>query len=115
MFDYEGEITSCGEEIAWVTTKVAPTRAVLNATIREMFTTDRDLGFEPGNVIAHQGEVTFEDARINNGIAKIYLKGQFSFNNECDALKPLIQLEESALQFDTVNTVQIFSDGELVR
>jgi hypothetical protein len=115
LFDYKGGKNSCGDEIAWVTTNVAPTRAVLNATLKTMFDYKDDLGFTPGNSVANQADLNFDRAVIENRVAGIYLTGDFNIVDDCDISRIITQVEEATLQFGTVTAVQIFLNDELLR
>jgi hypothetical protein len=115
LFDYKGGQNSCGDEIAWVTAEVAPTPAILNATLDTMFNYDRDLGFTPGNTVAMQADLEFDRAVITNRVAEVYLEGEFDIEDDCDISRILTQIESATLQFGTVSAVQIFLNDELVR
>lgn len=114
LFDYDGQKFGCDDEVVWVIKEVEPTPAPLNAAIRTMFETETGM-FKPGNFLGKQENIEFVEARIESGIAEIYLNGEFNIENECDAPRQFIQLEEVALQFDSVVGVQIFLNGELIR
>jgi hypothetical protein len=114
LFDYEGQKFGCDDEVVWIIKDVEPTPAPLNAAIRTMFETETGM-FKPGNFLGTQEKLEFDEARIENGIAEIYLTGEFEVADECDAPRQFIQLEEVALQFDSVVGTQIFLNGELVR
>lgn len=115
LFDYSGKITSCGEELAWTTVEVAPTAMPLNATLQSMFNRPNDLGFTPGNFMASQTNLNFEEAVIESGVAKIKLNGSVITENDCDSNRLSIQIREAALQFDTVNSVEISLNGQMLR
>lgn len=117
LFDYSGSKTACGDELAWVSVEIGPTRMPLNATLQAMFNRPNDHGFTPGNFVSDQTQLSFEKATIENRVAKVYLNGEFVFdeNQTCDAARPFVQIEAAALQFNTVDAVQIFLNGELLR
>lgn len=116
LFDYSGEKTSgCGDEIVWIIKDIAPTRAPLSASINLLLTENKDYGFLPGNFIAKQEKLSLDNVVIEDSVAKISLNGEFTVDGVCDAPRQFIQLEENALQYSTVNAVQIYLNGELLR
>lgn len=57
--------------------------------------------------------LTFRRARVEEGTAHIYLEGELSgLGGVCDNPRAAIQIEETALQFDTVEEVQLYLNGE---
>lgn len=54
----------------------------------------------------------FDRATVENGVAKIYLTGQLSdLAGVCDDPRAASQIEETALQFSTVQSVQLYLNG----
>jgi len=116
LFDYNGKKTQgCGDEIVWVMKDITPTRAPLTAAINLLLTDTKDYGFMPGNFMATQDSLSLDNVVIENAVAKISLNGEFTVEETCDAPRQFIQLEEVALQYSTVDAVQIFLNGELLR
>ena len=122
LFDYEGGKNSCGDEIVWITAEVSATPAPLKATLNEMFNPTRDLGFSPGelgNIAAKQENLIFDGVLIADGVAIVSLSGEVSVDEDsevedCETSRLILQIQEAALQFDTVNSVQIFLNGDLL-
>ncbi|MCB9806272.1 hypothetical protein H6775_03925 [Candidatus Nomurabacteria bacterium] len=101
------------DNVVFVERTVPKSVAVLNATLRAMFETNEDFGFLPGNFVASQENLSFDRATIENGVAKVYLMGEVGpLAGVCDDPRMEIQVEEAALQFSTVNSVEIFLNGE---
>lgn len=100
------------DHIHWVTRRVSPTTMPLNATLREMFNYDQDLDFFIGNYVAKQENLSFDYAEIENRVAKVYLMGSVDkTETECpDRLA--VQINWAALQFDTIDSVEIYLNGE---
>jgi len=115
IFDYKGKKVACGDEMAWATVDITPTRAPLNGALNYLFDTASDSVFVPGNFFSTQDTLTFEKATIENAVAKIYVNGEFTVEEDCDISRQFTQLEEVALQFESVNAVQIYLNGKLVR
>ncbi len=87
----------------------------LNAALRELFSKKYVWmagELAPGNFIASQTELFFDNATIENDIAKIYLIGRVGpLNGVCDDPRLRIQLEETALQFPTIRAVEFYLNG----
>jgi hypothetical protein len=115
LFDYQGGKTAgCGDQIIWVVEDVDPTRSPIITSIEMMFDSEKDYGFEPGNFLASQNALSFNEVILENGIAKIYLEGEFTTEGECDLPRQFIQLEEVALQYYSVDEVEIYLNDELL-
>lgn len=87
----------------------------LNASLRELFS-KKDIWMPselaPGNFITSQKELFFDKVNIQNGVARIYLIGKIGpLNGVCDNPRLRIQLEETALQFPTVKSVEFYLNG----
>ncbi len=87
----------------------------LTAALRELFS-KKDIWMPgelaPGNFIASQTELFFDTVSIENGIAKIYLLGKIGpLNGVCDDPRLRIQLEETSLQFNTIQKVEFYLNG----
>ncbi|MBC7766933.1 hypothetical protein H7Y21_02995, partial [Arenimonas sp.] len=62
--------------------------------------------------ISSQKELFFDNVSTENGTAKIYLLGKIGpLNGVCDDPRLRIQLEETALQFPTVQKVEFYLNG----
>lgn len=114
--DYDGVITGTKmgcDIVRMVYRYIEPTPAILNATMKELFTYNQQFDYMPGNFVASQKDVKFEKAVIENGTAKIYLTGKVVYAGVCDDPRLSIQITETAKQFDTVKDVEIYLNGEL--
>lgn len=93
--------------------EIIPTRAPLNAALRELFRKDLSEDAQRGNFIATQPELMFDKATLEDGVAHIYLTGQVGpYNGTCDESRAFTQIKETALQFSTVTGVVIYLDGQ---
>lgn len=116
LFDYEGEKTmACKEEIVWINAEVESTRAPLTASIEKLLNYEKDFGFEPANFLVTQDNLSLDEVVIENSVAKIYLEGEFTIDEECDLSRIFTQLEEVSMQYNSVSVVQIYLNGELLR
>jgi hypothetical protein len=95
--------------------EVPYSQAPLTAALRELFS-KKDIWMPgelaPGNFIASQTELFFDKVSTENGVAKIYLLGKTGpLNGVCDDPRLRIQLEETSLQFDTIQKVEFYLNG----
>lgn len=108
-----GKSRGC-DTVTMVTRTVATTTAPLTAALKELFAYPE--GMQPStmyNFIARtKGTLKFDHATVENGAANIYLTGSLSgLAGVCDDPRAAIQLEETALQFPTVEKVQLYLNG----
>jgi len=106
---------SCGH-IAFVTTRVAGP-AILTSALQALFADKVLTDFNPGNIIpSYHPELTLEKVVIENGVAKIYVGGNFSGKHDgwCDASLAIAQITETAKTFSTVQTVEVYQGGEKI-
>ncbi len=111
----EGEEPDRGcDMVAMVTRDIEETETPLTVAMNELFSIDREevQGFR--NFMARTNDtLSFNRAEVNNGTANIYLEGELSgLAGACDNPRARIQIEETALQFATVEDVQIYLNGE---
>jgi hypothetical protein len=63
----------------------------------------------PSNFIASQKDLHFDKVILENGVAKIYMTGKVGpLSGVCDDQRLKFQLEETALQFPTVKSVEFY-------
>lgn len=116
LFDYRNhEIVGC-DALVFAQAEIPTTPKVLNLTLALLFTDTFDYGFMPANFISStQKDLEFDHAVIENGVAKVYLKGEMTIDNEsCDKARIGYQIRETAKQFPTVKTVEIFNNGSKI-
>lgn len=92
-----------------------PTTAPLTASLKQLFAYQRDTVGGWQNFIASQNQaLSFDRAIISNGMAKIYLTGELGpLGGVCDNPRAAIQIEETALAYDSVDSVEIYLNDEL--
>lgn len=108
-----GERRGC-DRVVMVDRNVPRTQATLTAAMNELFSLDE---FEVDgwqHFIAETNEtLSFDRATVSDGLASVYLSGELSgLGGTCDDPRAMIQIEETALQFSTVDSVAIYLDGE---
>lgn len=116
LLDTTGEAT--GEErgcdvVVMVNEPVQPTTAPLSAALERLFSIDSEAYQDYFNFIARTHDtLSFDRAVVEDGTAHIYLTGELSgLAGVCDNPRAAIQIEETALQFETVDTVQLYLNG----
>lgn len=103
----------CGDSVIPVEVSIAPTIAPLTAAMETLLgINDRYYG-QSGlyNALA-QSALSVDRIDIVNGVASIYLSGQLQVGGVCDEPRVRAQIEETALQYYTVDEVRIFVNGE---
>lgn len=122
-----GSKFGCDEMIVYMEKEIPQTTQPLNQAYKELFALkDVWVKYEPlksywyspsdglYNVKANLKNLTFDRATIENGVAKVYLKGNFGgLGGVCDDPRVQPQLEAVAKQFITVQSVQIYLNGQL--
>lgn len=110
----EGEPERGCDDVVLVERQVTQTTQPLNAALTELFRIDQENVNGLYHFIARTNDtLTFERATVENGTANIYLTGELSgLQGVCDNPRAKIQIEETALQYSTVNNVQIFLNDE---
>jgi hypothetical protein len=85
----------------------------LTASINKLFNLSEIVAFDPGNYVGRQENLSLNNVVIENGVAKVYLVGTITEpENECDESRIANQIEATALNFGTVNSVEIYLNGE---
>lgn len=106
---------SCGH-IAFVTVRVAGP-AVLTNSLKALFE-DRVLAdFVPGNIIPkYHPDLKLQKVMIDNGVAKVYLSGNFSGEKDgwCDASLAVAQITETAKTFPNITSVEVYQGDKKI-
>lgn len=109
----EGAERGC-DRVVLVNRSIDPTTAPLTAALSELFSLEDTEVAGWHNFIAETNDtLSFDHATVTNGTASIYLEGELSgLAGVCDNPRAAIQIEETALQFSTVDRVQLYLNGE---
>ena len=59
----------------------------------------------------YQSTLQLDRIEINNGQAMIYLTGELRMGGVCDVPRLEAQLRETALQYESINQIEIFVNG----
>jgi hypothetical protein len=108
----QGKQRGC-DHVVMVPWTIATTTAPLSAALRALFSISTTSVGGHFNFIDRTNEtLKFDRATVQNGTAHIYLTGQLSgLAGVCDDPRSAIQIEETALQFSTVQKVQLYLNG----
>ena len=112
----DGGPLGCGDTLVPVTVEIPATRAVLRASLERLLSIKTQYYGQSGLYNAlYQSNLTIDDVRIDNRVATIRLSGQIVLGGVCDAPRVQAQLEQAALQFSTVDAVNIYVNGNLLQ
>lgn len=110
------EQKECGK-FAFVTVRVPNNPGIINETLKALFKDNVVTDFMPGNtIVKYNPDLVFDNAVLEDGVAKIYLRGDFGEveGEGCVTELAITQIEETVKQFDTVNLVEIYLNLEKV-
>lgn len=102
----------CGDSAVPVTVNFDPTVAPLTAALARMFAIEEEFYGQSGLYNAlHASNLTVEGIDIENRTAQINLSGELSIGGTCDAPRVRAQIAQTALQFSTIDNVDIWLNG----
>lgn len=106
-----GEKIGCEDSVVFVSRPITPTQAPLKASIEQLLSI-KDQNVDQFYNSLYQSELKLDKASIDeDGKATINLSGNMSLGGVCDNPRFKAQLEKTAMQFKTVNNVEIFING----
>jgi len=105
-----GKKIGCGDSAVAVTREIAPTQAVLRAAMTELLSIkDKNYGQSGLYNSLYRYNLNVESVTIDdNGKATIKLSGDFTLVGTCEDPRIEAQLRETAMQFPTVKSADIF-------
>jgi hypothetical protein len=107
-----GKKIGCGDSLVAVDVKIAPTTGVLRASLEKLLSIKSDYYGDSGLYNAlYRSTLSIDNLTIENGVARVLLKGSLYLGGVCDNPRVQNQLEAAALQFSTVSKVNIFING----
>lgn len=108
-----GKKIGCGDSLIPVIIKIQPTLEVLWAALNELFALQGQKDYAGSGLYnaLYQSNLSIESLNIVNREAIIRLKGRLVLSGVCDNPRAKAQLEESALQFSTVDKASVFING----
>jgi hypothetical protein len=104
-----GPLVGCGDSAIPINVTIPRTQAVLRATLEKLFSAKQQFYGESGYYNAlYQSDLQVDRVTIEQGKATIHLTGTITLGGICDAPRVEAQIEQTALQFSTVNEVAVF-------
>jgi predicted small lipoprotein YifL len=107
-----GEMIGCNDSAIPVEINFEPTEAPLTASLETLLSAEEFYG-QSGlyNALA-QSDLTVEGIDITDGVADVNLSGNLTLSGACDAPRVQAQLEMTALQYSTIDSVNFFVNGQ---
>ncbi|MCD5389841.1 MAG: hypothetical protein LR005_00410 [Candidatus Pacebacteria bacterium] len=103
----------CGVGMAFMPYSVPQTTGVMGATYEKLFS----LSYEPlntyRNTLHGYNQLEYQSVSLVGGVAKVYLTGNMYGPGHCAEPEMRAQISQAALQFPTVNTVEVYLNGSL--
>lgn len=104
-----GTLVGCGDSAIPINVTIPPTQGVLRAALEKLFSARQQFYGESGYYNAlYQSDLDVAGVNIEQGKATIRLTGTIMLGGTCDAPRVEAQIEQTALQFSTVNDVAVF-------
>jgi hypothetical protein len=104
-----GTLVGCGDSAIPITVTIPRTQGVLRAALEKLFSAKQQFYGEAGYYNAlYQSDLQVATVTIEQGKAIIHLTGSLVLGGVCDAPRVEAQIEQTALQFSTVNDVAVF-------
>lgn len=104
-----GTLVGCGDSAIPVTVTIPRTQAVLRAALEKLLSAKEQFYGESGLYNAlYQSDLQLRSVTIDQGKAIIHLTGTLMLGGVCDNPRVEAQIEQTALQFSTVNDVAVF-------
>jgi len=106
-----GTLVGCGDSVIPITVTIPQTQGILRAALEKLFSAKQQFYGESGYYNAlYQSGLQVTGITIEQGKAIIHLTGTVMLGGTCDAPRVEAQIEQTALQFSTVNDVAVFID-----
>ena len=110
----QGDLIGCEDSVVAVPhTLAAPSASPIEAALNELLSIkDKEVGDAKLYNSLYQSNLTVESATVNNGLATVYLTGEFALGGECDSPRFKGQLEYTVLQFPGVEAVEVYINNQ---
>ena len=104
-----GKKIGCNDSVVPVLINIEPTLGVIRASLNELFKLEgqREYGLSGLYNSLYQSHLSIDSLNIVNREAIIKLRGTLTLGGVCDNPRVKAQLEEAALQFNTIDRVSI--------
>jgi len=108
-----GQLIGCNDSVVPVVIDIAPTEAPLTAALTQLLSLSEQYYGQSGLYNAlYQSDLTLQGVNITNREATINLAGSIQLGGVCDDPRVVAQIEQTALQYDTVDRVSINLNGQ---
>ena len=110
----EGTI-GCGVALFFAPHAVEKTSGVMKATYEKLFSLAAESDVPSDmimNYVAFENQLSFSKVSLKNGVARVYVSGQIMASH-CAIPAFRAQMEQAALQFDTVQKVEFYVNNAL--
>jgi hypothetical protein len=109
-----GKLIGCGDSLLPVEVPITPTLGVLRAALNELIKLEGEQYYGQSGLYnaLYQSHLSIADVAVIYGEARIFLTGSLTLGGVCDIPRVEEQLKALALQFNTVERVSIFINGE---
>ncbi len=109
----QGRPIGCDDSLVAVRIDIPPTTTPLTAAYQRLLALNaREFGESGFYNALYQSDLQLQSATVENGTATVRLTGTLRLGGVCDNPRVEAQLEETALQFPTVDRVNVFINGE---
>lgn len=104
-----GPLVGCGDSAIPINVTIPRTQGILRAALEKLFSAKQQFYGESGYYNAlYQSDLDVASVTIEQGKAIVHLTGTIMLGGACDAPRVEAQIEQTALQFSTVNDVSVF-------
>ena len=104
-----GALVGCGDSAIPITVTIPQTQGVLRAALEKLLSAKQQFYGESGYYNAlYQSDLQVDGVAIEQRKAVIHLSGSLMLGGICDAPRVEAQIQQTALQFSTVNDVAVF-------
>ncbi len=102
----------CNVGIKFVSYRIPYTKGVLNAVYTTLFDRSQDIAPAYRNTV-HAYELTYDSVTLSDGVVRVYLSGSMYGPDHCALPELQTLIDQAAFQFDTVDTVIVYLNGEI--
>jgi hypothetical protein len=107
-----GPKIGCDDSLVAVKQPIEPTSGVIRAALNQLFSfKEQEIGQSGLYTALWQSDLSIESARVDSGVATVYLTGQVQLGGVCDTPRFKAQIEETILAQSGVTGARVFLNG----